>query len=324
MNERLARLLKLHGLYCAPADDGDGAGGGGGDGGQADEDDADPEGGEGDGADAADDGDEGEGDGADGEEDDGVVFTLGDAKPEAEEEEDGKPAPQWLKDLRKSNREKDRRIRELEARVASAAPAPSAIVVGEKPKLAEFADAEQIAQYEKDLEAWHDRKRQADAQQRDREQAEEQARTTWQNTLNAYKKAGAELKVKDFTEAEDAARDVLSVTQQGIILQGFEPKRAAALVYVLGKHPSKAKELADIKDPVKFTIAVADLERQVKATPRKAAPAPERKLSSGAVGAGGVVDNQLERLRAAAEKSGDYTQVNAYKRQQKEKQRAAG
>lgn len=330
MNERLARLLKLHGLFCAPADDGEGAGGGGGAG--AEEDDAGPDEG-GDGAAAAEEDADADGEkedpDAEGEE---VSITIGDEKSEDDADDlpdDATPEQRrsLLKDLRKklklSSAETKQLRRELQE-VKSTTTKAATVEVGEEPTLPEFADAEQIAQFKQDWSAWSARKQQADAQQRERQQAEEQAKTAWQTTLTAYQKAGTELKVRDFSEAEDAARDVLSVMQQGIILQAFDAKVSAQMVYALGKSPKRLAELAAIKDPVKFAVAITELKAEMKVTQRKAAPAPERKLSSGAVGAGGAVDSQLERLRAAAEKSGDYTQVNAYKRQQREKQRAAG
>jgi hypothetical protein len=96
------------------------------------------------------------------------------------------------------------------------------------------------------------------------------------------------------------------------VLQGAD--NPALVIYALGKNPKKAAELAKIEDPVKFAFAVAKLEKELKVTNRKAAPAPERMVSStGRVS--GAVDSTLERLRAEAEKTGNYTKVLQYKRQ---------
>ena len=170
----------------------------------------------------------------------------------------------------------------------------------------------------RDLEAWHNQKLEADAQERSRKAQAEEANKAWQETLNGYGKAKTELKVKDFEDAEDIVKDTLTVTQQGIILQGS--KNAALLVYALGKNPKKAKELASIKDPVKFAFAVANLENQLKVTNRKAAPPPEKTVrSTGGAAVSGTVDSTLERLRAEADKTGDYSKVHAYKQQQRNK-----
>ena len=45
------------------------------------------------------------------EEPGGLVITLGDEDPQQEEEQ--ARAPEWVRELRKANREKDKRIREL-------------------------------------------------------------------------------------------------------------------------------------------------------------------------------------------------------------------
>lgn len=252
----------------------------------------------------------------DGDDEDEVVISLGE-EPAAEEVDD-KGAPQWVRELRISNRDKDRRIRELEKKLRTAAPAePAAVALGAKPTLesCEF-DPEK---FETELEAWHERKRTADQQQRSRTEAEEKDRARWQTRMDAVTTAGAALKVKDYADAAQAFEDVFSPVQQGIIIGGpDDPKASALLRYALGKNPKKAKELAAIEDPVKFSFAVANLEKQLKVTPRKTAPPPERVVRSSVAGAA-AVDNQLERLRADAAKTGDLSKVLAYKNAQRSK-----
>lgn len=244
-----------------------------------------------------------------GEEGSEVVVSIGEESPASEE--DNAPAPVWVKELRKNHRELQKRNRELEEQVKAVAGAEQKpVTLGTKPTL-EACDYD-AEKFERDLEAWHNQKLEADAQERSRKAQAEEANKAWQETLNGYGKAKTELKVKDFEDAEDIVKDTLSVTQQGIILQGS--KNAALLVYALGKNPKKAKELASIKDPVKFAFAVANLENQLKVTNRKAAPAPEKTVRGNAA-VSGTVDSQLERLRAEAEKTGNYTKVTAYKAQ---------
>ena len=261
------------------------------------------------------------GDAADGESDAGdpdatVVVTIGDEEPPEDEPENR--APDWVRDVRQRSREKDSRIRELEAenrRLKGGGQAPAAVVVGEKPTL-EGCDFDS-EKFERELEGWHERKRQVAEEERKRKDAEAAAKAAWDAKLADYGKAKAALKVKDFEDAEDIARDALSVTQQGVILNGAE--NPALVVYALGRNPKKAKELAAITDPVKFAFAVAKLETQLKVTPRKTAPSPERKVSSSAGGAT-AVDNQLERLRKEAQQTGSMDKVLAYKRTLRQKQ----
>jgi hypothetical protein len=235
-----------------------------------------------------------------------VVVTIGEESPPSEE--DDTKAPEWVRELRKQNRETQRRNRELEEQLKAVSGASiKATELGAKPKLEDFDyDAEKFGT---ELEAWHERKRVADDAARKKQQDEDAAKAAWQAKLDGHNAAKAKLKVKDYEDAEALVQSAFNVTQQGIILQGSE--NSALLVYALGKNPKKVKELASINDPIKFAFAVAKLETQVKATPRKAPP-PEGRLS-GSAPLSGTVDSQLEKLRADAEKTGDYTKVTAYK-----------
>lgn len=240
---------------------------------------------------------------------DEVVVSIGDEQPPEE-----KPAPRWVKELRKSQRELARENRELKARLESTASTETKPVqLGPKPTL-DGCDYDS-ERYEAELAAWFERKRDADLaeqQVRDAQQAQER---DWRSKLEAYGKAKAELKVRDYDEAEDAVQSLFDVTQQGVMLEGAE--NPALLVYALGKSPSKAKELAAIKSPVKFAFAIAKLEKELKVSTRtKQAPAPEKTVS-GTARISGSVDSNLERLREEAARTGDISKVVAYKRQLK-------
>jgi hypothetical protein len=123
------------------------------------------------------------------------------------------------------------------------------------------------------------------------------------------------LKVRDYEESEAFAQDNLTVTQQGIIIQGSD--NPALIIYALGKNTKRAKELASINDPVKFAFAVAKLETQLKVTTRKASTAPERTIANGGGRLSGAIDSTLDRLRAEALQTGDLSKVMAYKRSKK-------
>jgi len=67
------------------------------------------------------------------EESDEVVVSIGEEAPPAEEEQ---RAPEWVRELRKANREKERRIRELEAKLQTTAQTENKpVALGPKPKL---------------------------------------------------------------------------------------------------------------------------------------------------------------------------------------------
>ena len=253
-----------------------------------------------------------------GDDDDEVIVTLGGEEPPADEEDPAR-APDWVRELRKANREKDRRIRELEQRVAVAAPAPAAVVVGEKPTLAACEYDE--AKFETELAAWQERKRKVEDDQRQREDAAKKDQESWQARLAAHSKAAAALKVQDFEDAQDAARETFSIVQQGIMLKGInDADTAAKLIYALGKNPKKAKELAAITDPIQFAVAIGEVKTMLKTAPRKSAPVPDR-VVRGNSGVALSSDANLAKLEAEAERTGNRTKVIEYKRQLKLKQK---
>jgi len=239
-----------------------------------------------------------------------VVVSIGEEAPPPEEQlsEYG-----WAAKMRIENRELKRKARELEARLQSTEPPETKpVVIGNKPKLEDHDyDADK---YEEALTNWFDRKRQADEVNAKQEAEIMNQQKAWQAKLDGYGKAKAELRVKDFEDAEEVAQQVFSITQQGVLLQGAD--NPALVVYALGKNPAKAKELAEIKDPVKFAFAVAKLEKDLKVTNRRQAPAPER-IISGTGRSSGAVDSTLERLRADAERTGNMTKVIQYKAQKR-------
>lgn len=246
------------------------------------------------------------------DEDEGfVAVTIGGEAPPSEEEETER-APEWVRDLRKQYREEKRRNKELQDQLAKTTGATRVAELGDKPTL-EKADYD-TDRYERELAAWYERKRKHDEVEAARRAEVDAVEREWKQKLEGYQSAKATLKVRDYDEAEDVVQDAFTVTQQGMILQGAE--NPALLVYALGKNPKRAKELASIKDPVKFAFAVAKLETQLKVTKRKATSKPEPKVS-GTGRISGAVDSTLERLRADAERTGDYSKVFQYKKQKR-------
>ena len=243
-----------------------------------------------------------------------TVTIAGEAEPEPEPER----APDWVRELRRQHRELQRKVREYEAREQTAPAVADVPKLGAKPKL-EDHDYD-TDRYETALESWYKQKDAVETAKREQQrQAEEQSKA-WQAKLDGYGKAKAELKVRDYDDAEATVQEALNVTQQGVVLQGAE--NPALVVYALGKNPKKAKELAAITDPVKFAFAIAKLESQLKIQPRKTAPPPERTAPTGNAPISAATDNTLERLRAEGMRTGDMTKVIRYKQQLREKQAA--
>ena len=239
-----------------------------------------------------------------------VVVSIGEEAPPPEEQAH---APEWVRELRKTNRELQRQNRELQGKLQTTTHTEiKPVVLGTKPKLEDHDyDADK---YEEALTNWFERKRQADDVNAKQEAEVMNQQKAWQSKLDGYGKAKAELRVKDFEEAEAVAQELFNVTQQGVMLQGAD--NPALVVYALGKNPKKAKELSEIKDPVKFAFAVAKLEKDLKVTNRKAAPPPER-IVSGTGRVSGAVDSTLERLREEAARTGNMTKVIQYRAQKR-------
>jgi hypothetical protein len=238
-----------------------------------------------------------------------VVVSIGEEAPPPEEHT---PAPEWVRELRKTNRELQRQNRELQSKLQVQPTENKPVAIGAKPKLEDHDyDADR---YEEALTSWFERKRQADEINAKQEAEVMNQQKAWQAKLDGYGKAKAELRVRDYEDAEAIAQEVFSITQQGVILQGAE--NPALVVYALGKNPKKAKELAEVTDPVKFAFAVAKLEKELKVTNRRAAPAPER-IVSGTGRSSGAVDSTLERLREEAARTGNMTKVIQYKSQKR-------
>jgi len=239
-----------------------------------------------------------------------VQISLGD-EPEAVVEEDA-PAPQWVKDLRKSHRELLRENRELKQRVTPAVQQQQVIQLGKKPQIGDDDIAYDADKFEQALLEWNEQKRQIELQKRQVQEQSNKMEQDWQNTLHGYQTAKSKLRVDDFDEAEAVIQDTLSPEQQGIILHAAATP--AALIYALGKNPKEVKALAEIRDPVKFAYAVSKMEAtKLRVTKKESIPAPERRVVGSSPISGGS-DAALERLRKEAEKSGDFSKVVAYKK----------
>ena len=239
-------------------------------------------------------------------------MTTGSLQPPDEEiaPDETTAAPEWVRDLRKKNREDQRRIRDLEEQLRKRdAPAP-AQALGKKPSHDDF-DYD-VEKYEDAIAVWHERKRAADLEQERTRQAEQEADAAWSKRMEGYTKARDTLKVRDFEDAEAVTGDALSNVQQGIIISGAD--NPALVVYALGKNPKRAKELAGITDPVQFAFAIAKLETQLKIQSKKTPPPPEKSVRGGSAPVSGAVDSTLERLRDEAARTGDMSKVIAYKR----------
>ena len=238
---------------------------------------------------------------------DEVVVTVGDEIPDTT----SRRAAPWVRELRKSNREQGRKIRELEAMLVTPTK-DKKIWIGKEPKLEEL-DYD-IEAYKNAVTAWVTKNHESKIQDDELERLKKEEDDKWALVKQAYNKSVAELKVEDFDDAEYLVAKDFNDMQQGVLLRG--PKNPALVVYAIGKNPKIAKELMSLKTPVAFSFAIADLEMQLKITNKRSMPEPER-IVHGSARLSGVVDPTLERLREEAARTGNLTKVIQYKRNKK-------
>ena len=248
------------------------------------------------------------------DDEDELIISIGGEAPTPKDVDDfnGQPAPDWVKQMRKENRELKRQLKTSPS--TQQEQAKQEVTLGKKPTLDDHDyDAED---YEQALDSWYDKKRQYDQQEQSKKSEQESAEKQWETVISDFEQKKVGLKVSDFEEAEDTIKDSLSVVQQGILLQGAD--NSARVVYALGKNPKRLKEIASITDPVKFAFALAKLETQMKDNRRKAETSPEKGIRGSANISGGK-DSKLEALEREAEKTGDRSKVIAHKRSLKQK-----
>lgn len=242
------------------------------------------------------------------EEDGELVVSFGEDSPTQENVEDG---PKWFRKAIKDKEAENKRLREELSKHKVTQPEET---LGAKPTL-EGCDYDS-AVYEQELDKWYEKKRTVEAKQNRIKQEQEEQDRQWQEKLTSYEQRKSSLKVKPdiVEEAESIVRSLMDDIQFGCLLNYADAPEK--LIVALGTNPEKAEALSDIKDYGQFIKAMAQLEGKMKETTKKPATNPEKVVVGTApTSAGG--DKTLEKLRAEAEKTGDYTKVIAYKRQLK-------
>lgn len=240
-----------------------------------------------------------------------LVVTIGDEHPEADPFV-GQKAPSWVKDLRKKEREQAREIAKLKEQLQAATPAAQL----ELPKEPELEDYDyDSARFKAAHRDWLEKSRAIEAKNKAAKDHEAETQRAWQERLAGYDTNKKKLGVADYDEAEQTVFGVMSATQQGIILQGSD--KPELIIYALGRNPAKLQSLASIQDPVRYAFAVAQLETQLKTT-RRPATQPEGRVEQRSAGVPTTSQAGLEKLRAEAAKTGNYSKVLEYKRQMRE------
>lgn len=237
---------------------------------------------------------------------DELIVTIGDSQPE----EDEKSAPSWVKELRRKNREDQRRIRELEEKLNAAQGGATVNDPPKKPKLEDFDyDADE---FEKAMDAYYSQKADHDRKAEEQRKAQEEREKEWSERLKTYAEGKTKYPAERMKEAEEEVTGTLNQARQAMLLDLADDP--TTLVYALGTNGETLRKLAAIKSDARFIKEVAKIEMNIKVQPKaKTPPPPERTLSGSGRTPGSTAAN-LEALKAEAQRTGDYSKYLAEKR----------
>lgn len=244
---------------------------------------------------------------------DELIVTI---EGEEQQEEDDRAAPSWVRELRKRDREKSKRLRELEEennRLKGGA-APSVDDPGKEPELEDFDyDADQ---FKAAFKEWTAKKAQVEQKKEAIRRQQEEAAKEWQAVQETYAKGKARFPKEKMAEAEEEVVSVLSGPRQAMLMDMADD--SAQLVIALGSSPETLRKLAAIKSDAKFIKELAKVEMNVKVQPKKTPPPPERTIS-GSGKTPGATAAKIDELRKYARETGDYDRLYAELRKQGKK-----
>ncbi|MEY7151312.1 phage capsid protein [Enterobacter cloacae] len=217
-------------------------------------------------------------------------LRVGDEEiPLTEEDDDhvdGQPAPQWIKDLRKANREKDKELREmrrqleqLQSRPAEQQPQQQTDVIPPKPTL-ESCEYDEAA-FEQAMTDWHEKKSRAEQQKQQKERQQQEYQQRFQQRVEAHKQRAAKLPVKDYQEMESIVLSELKPIQQEIIIHAAD-EGSELIAYALGKNPQLRQRVAAETDPIRAAFLLGQISKQVSLAPKpKKVIKPEPEVRGG-------------------------------------------
>jgi hypothetical protein len=222
--------------------------------------------------------------------------------------------------LKREKKELERKLQAIqEQQAAQAANVQPLEPLPPKPTMESCGwDGEKFAQ---EMTAWFDKKSQHDARLAQHQAEVQSQQQAVQQRVIKYQESAKSLNVDNYKSLESDVVHALSQDQQLMLLHS--PK-AAELVVALANNPARLSELATMKNPVDFAMRIGELQAKLKggvASKAPEAPAADKKGPAGGAPIANI-DGELERLRAQAERTGDYSGVVAYKKKLKAAERA--
>lgn len=225
-------------------------------------------------------------------EDEPKDFTLKigeeELEPETDELIDGKPAPDWVKHLRKDFKTIQRENKELRKQLeqqptGDGAELPANLTLPEKPTLetCDFDDA----RFEKELANWYEKKSHTENAEKQKIQQQQEYQQRFNQRLEAHKQRAAKLPVKDYQEAEEIVRSELPDIQKELIIHCAD-EGSELLAYGLGKSKAIRQRIIAEKDPLRAAYLLGQISQQVKLAPKpKKNISPEPEVKGGAANA---------------------------------------
>lgn len=224
------------------------------------------------------------------EQPDEYSLRIGDEEIQLTEDDDdhvdGQPAPQWVKDLRKNNREKEKELRELrreleqvKSKPAEPQPMQQADVIPPKPTL-ESCDYDEVA-FEQAVTDWHEKKSRVEQskQQQQRQQQEYQQR--FQQRVEAHQKRASTLPVKDYQQMEEIVRAEVPDLHKEILIHCAD-EGSELIAYGLGKSQQLRQRVAAETDPLRAAFLLGQISKQVSLAPKvRKAIKPEPEVRGG-------------------------------------------
>lgn len=217
-------------------------------------------------------------------------LRVGDEEiPLSEEDDDhvdGQPAPQWVKDLRKNNREKDKELRELrrqleqvQSRPTEQQPQQQTDVIPPRPTL-ESCEYDEEA-FEQAMTDWHEKKSRAEQQMQQKERQQQEYQQRFQQRVEAHKQRAAKLPVKDYQEMEEIVRAEVPDLHKEILIHCAD-EGSELIAYGLGKSQQLRQRVAAETDPIRAAFLLGQISKQVHLAPKpKKAIKPEPEVRGG-------------------------------------------
>lgn len=224
------------------------------------------------------------------EQPDEYSLRIGDEEIQLTEEDDdhvdGQPAPQWVKDLRKNNREKDKELRELrreleqvKSKPAEQQPLQQVDVIPPKPTL-ESCDYDEVA-FEQAVTDWHEKKSRVEQSKQEQQRQQQESIKKFQQRLEKHQERATKLPVKDYREKEEIVRRELPVIQQEILIHAAD-EGSELIAYALGKNQQLRQRVAAETDPIRAAFLLGQISKQVSLTPKaRKAIKPEPEVRGG-------------------------------------------